>query len=133
MITLADYAGKWAQSPDFNDTYKSNAVDLLQRVNLLLADYGVVPNNPDTNSQVSGQLWGGFRTQACTIGASNSAHKQGMAVDVYDPMAKLSKWLTNNPEKLVLYHLYREAPSATLTWSHLTTRAPGSGRRTFYP
>ena len=133
MISLNEYAGAWLKSADFNDKRKSNAIELLKRVNLLLADYGLVPINPDTKSQVSGQLWGGFRTQACNIGAPNSAHKQGMAVDVFDPKALLSKWLTDNPEKLIKVNLYREHPSATLTWSHLTTRPPGSGKRTFYP
>ena len=130
---MAQYAGPWSKTADFNDRCKSNAVELLKRVNLLLADYGTVPNNPDTKSQVSGHIWGGFRTQECRIGATDSAHKQGMAVDVFDPETKLSKWLTNNPEKLIKYNLYREAPSATLTWAHLTTRPPKSGRRTFYP
>jgi len=29
--------------------------------------------------------------------------------------------------------LYMEHPDATATWTHLTTRAPHSGRRAFYP
>lgn len=132
LITLNQYAGAWLKSEDFNDRCKSNATELLKRVNLLLADYGLVPNNPTTQSQVSGALYGGFRPQACRIGATNSAHKEGSAVDVYDPQGLLSKWLTDNPERLIKFNLYREHPSQTLTWAHLTMRAPNSQKRTFY-
>lgn len=87
--------------------------------------------NPATGTLVSGQTWGGYRTQACPIGAPASAHKTGEAVDIYDPVNMLDSWLDD--AKLEKYGLYREHPDATPGWCHLTTRAPKSGRRTFVP
>ena len=133
MISLADHVGFWKDSKDWDNRSKSNAIELLKRVNLMLDTYGNVPINVTTNSQVSGQKYGGFRPQSCTEGAPSSAHKEGRAVDIYDPKDALDKWLTNNPEKLISFNLFREHPSATSGWCHLTTRAPNSGKRTFYP
>ena len=133
MITTEQYYGAWFKSEDLTGMRKANAIELLKRVNSLLAAYGDVPINHSTHSQVSGELYGGFRPQACRIGATNSAHKEGSAVDVYDPHDKLDDWLTDNPEKLISFNLYREYPTATIGWTHLTTRAPPSAKRSFYP
>ncbi len=93
----------------------------------------VFPDNPATKSGVSGQTFGGFRPQSCTQGASNSAHKEGQAVDRYDPGNKIDDWLMAHPDSLVRHDLYIEHPSATAGWSHWGTRAPKSGKRVFYP
>lgn len=131
MITLQQYFG----SLEHTDDHKKNAELLLNRVNLLLSDavkYGVIlKENPKTKSLISGEQWGGFRTQACTIGAANSAHKQAMAVDVYDPVNALDGWLDDF--KLTKYDLFREHPDSTVGWCHLSTKPPKSGRRTFLP
>ena len=134
MITLQDY---------FNDKphpteYNLNALTLLYRVNNLIAafitDTGEVSvNNPATGNQISGSKNGdgGFRLPTSLTGSSKSAHKQGMAVDIYDPQNKLDDYLTD--EILTKFDLYREAPESTLGWCHLGTRIPGSGHRTFKP
>jgi hypothetical protein len=60
-------------------------------------------------------------------------------VDVYDPKDRIDGWLDTfeAPDgmntKLEERALYREHPSATPGWCHLTTRPPGSRKRTFYP
>lgn len=135
MITLADYLGKWQYSADVNDVVVGNAQNLLSKVNTLLDRYetegNVLQNNPATGTLVSGEEFGGFRPQECPIGAPQSAHKQGRAVDIYDPRGSLDDWL--NDTLLAIYGLYREAPESTHGWCHLTDRAPGSGRRTFNP
>lgn len=135
MITLADYLGKWQYSADVNDVVVGNAQNLLAKVNTLLDRYetegNVLHNNPATGTLVSGDEFGGFRPQECPIGAPKSAHKQGRAVDIYDPRGSLDDWL--NDTLLAIYGLYREAPDSTRGWCHLTDRAPGSGRRTFNP
>lgn len=135
MLTMAAYAGKWLAHPDFTKPYQNNAATLIKNVSLLLnaAERAgvVIPTNPATGSQVSGEQYGGFRPQACPIGAPQSAHKTGMAVDVYDPENKLDAWI--NDGILTQYQLYREAPESTPGWCHLTTRPPRSGRRTFKP
>ena len=134
MITLQDY---------FNDKphpteYNLNALTLLYRVNNLITafitDTGEVSvNNPATGNQISGSKNGdgGFRLPTSLTGSSKSAHKQGMAVDIYDPQNKLDDYLTD--EILTKFDLYREAPESTLGWCHLGTRIPGSGHRTFKP
>jgi hypothetical protein len=132
MITIRDYFGSHG---GYITRDVQNAKNLLAHIHPLLdaaAKAGVIPPmNPKTGTQISGEKWGGWRTQACPIGAPNSAHKTGEAIDIYDPENKLDAWLTD--ERLEKYDLYREHPEDTLGWCHLSTRAPRSGRRTFKP
>lgn len=133
MITVDEYFGKWAslKTPQL----VANAEGLLARVNPLLqlavAGGLDIPINPATRSHISGQTLGGIRPLDCAQGSRRSSHKQGRGVDVYDPLNRLDAWITD--EILDKFGLYREAPSATLGWCHLTDRAPPSGRRTFNP
>lgn len=136
MISLEEYVGKWSNSPDWTDDRISNAINLLEHVNKLLAEYESesgekVKTNPNTGSQVSGATFGGFRPQSCPIGAPKSSHKEGLACDIYDPENKLDNWIDD--DILEEFGLYREHPTATLTWCHLSTKAPKSGRRSFFP
>lgn len=131
MIQLSEYF----LDHNHAEEHKKNAEELLRRVNALLsafvADGGVLNKNPYTKSYISGEKYGGFRPQDCPIGAPKSAHKLGMAVDVYDKGNQLDSWLTDLV--LLKFDLYREAPEKTINWAHLSTKAPGSGKRTFYP
>ena len=136
MITLQEY---FSDKPHPNE-YNLNALTLLYRVNNLIAAYttdtGKLPEiNPITGSQVSGSKGGdgGFRLPTSTTGSSRSAHKLGMAIDLVDHDQHLDKWLDKNPDALIKYDLYREEPSATINWCHLSTRKPLSARRTFKP
>ncbi len=141
MITLQEYFGPWLDHPDATPERKAAAGFLLEKVNMLLEDADlngvVLEDNPVTSNamhsrdEVSGQQYGGFRPQSCPIGAPHSAHKEGRAVDVFDPHGTLDAWITD--EILSAYRLYREAPAATKGWAHLTDRAPASGKRTFAP
>ena len=136
MITLQDYFGDKPHPTEYN----LNALTLLYRVNDLIAAYttdtGKLPEiNPITGSQVSGSKGGdgGFRLPTSTTGSSKSAHKQGMAIDLYDHGEHLDKWLDAKPDALIKYDLYREEPASTVNWCHLSTRKPLSGKRTFKP
>ncbi|MES2909845.1 MAG: hypothetical protein V4718_00565 [Pseudomonadota bacterium] len=137
MITLNEYVGPHRTSPDWTPARQQNAQKLLASCAALqteMEEAGVsFPINPATKSGVSGQTMGGFRPQNCTQGAANSSHKQGQAVDLYDPNNEIDDWLMANQDRLVFHGLYIEHPSATKSWSHWTTRAPGSGNRVFYP
>lgn len=137
MISLDQYVGPHAKSKDWTTARQDNALALLSATNKLLRmaeDDGVkLPINPKTGSQVSGVTFGGFRPQDCPQGRPESSHKQGQGVDVFDPANALDNWITKKPQVLVECGLYREHPDDTNTWCHLTTRAPGSGRRTFKP
>ena len=131
-ITLEQYF----QAKPHTEAHTEAANDLLDRVDRLCTalawDWPICPN---TGSSVSGSKGGagdgGFRLQTATTGAATSSHKEARAVDVYDPKGELDDIITD--ALLMAYGLYREAPDATPGWSHLTTRAPKSGRRTFVP
>lgn len=135
MISLVDYFGPHEDSPDATDERHQAAKAMLDRVNELLIDaesHGVeLEMNPKTGSLVSGQTFGGFRPQDCPQGAPHSSHKEGRAVDVYDPHGSLDRWVSD----LILekHDLYREHPADTNGWCHLSDKAPGSGKRTFHP
>lgn len=132
MITLAQY---FAGQPHSHDQELA-AMVLLARVENLLREANVVGRypetvNPKTGNQISGEGNGGFRTPECPIGAPKSSHKEAKAVDIYDPDDSLDEWITD--DILRKFDLYREDKGATKSWSHLTTRPPSSGRRTFLP
>lgn len=62
-----------------------------------------------------------------------------MAVDLYDPEDLIDGYISQfdkpNGDNDILRDcgLYREHPSKTAGWCHLSTRAPGSKKRTFFP
>lgn len=135
MISPNDVIGPWIKSPDLTAGRRKSIADLVPQVNALLAlaSAAGIPTykHPATGNPVVGPKYGGFRPQSCPIGAPQSAHKVGMAVDIYDPSNALDEWITD--DVLTQCGLYREAPRATDTWCHLTTRRPPSGKRTFIP
>jgi hypothetical protein len=137
MIAFLEYVGRWVKSPDLTPERITNAHRLLEACtsleNEMVAAGVEFPISPSTKSGVSGQTYGGFRPQSCPIGAPKSAHKEGLAVDRYDPKGDIDKWLLNNPSALERHGIYIEHPSATVGWSHWSIKAPGSGRRIFYP
>lgn len=144
IITLSQYFGSKVHSADQEAAF----TDLILRVENLVGEAAAVGAferriDPDTGSEISGSRGGagdgGFRLPTAMTGKSMSSHKEAKAVDIYDPMDELDGWLNEfetgegENSKLKAHGLYREAPSSTAGWTHLTTRAPGSGRRTFTP
>jgi hypothetical protein len=130
-LTLEQYF----RNLEHSDEHIKNAIELIRRVNHLLSfaeSQGVTLRiNPNTHSHISGSEWGGYRTDACTIGAPKSAHKQALAVDIFDPINELDRWL--NYAILLKFDLFRESPDHTQGWCHLSSKAPRSGKRTFLP
>lgn len=141
MISIADYFGKYGKShKDVTPGRYANAQRLLVKVNSLMtiasANGIEFTINPKTNSQVSGDTNGGFRPQDCKIGAPQSAHKQGLAVDIYDPKGEIDEWLNHSKEAREAIRdldMYFEAMSATVGWSHWSILKPASGKRFFFP
>lgn len=135
MITIDQYFGKWKHKA--TQEHLANAAILIDRCNALILameDEGVnFQINPLTDSNVGGESYGGFRPQECPIGAPKSAHKQGMAVDLYDPLNEIDKWLVAHPKVLEKVDLWFEHPDATPHWSHWSIRPPLSGRKFFMP
>jgi hypothetical protein len=82
MITLDEYVNDHGDSPDWTPERQANATKLLDYCDHLRvrmeADGVIFKSNPKTGSCVSGEFdgWGGFRTQACTVGAPHSNHKE---------------------------------------------------------
>ena len=144
MIRTTEYFGNKPYSVE----HENAATDLLERVNRLI-DEAVESAaflravDPDTGTEISGSRGGsgdgGFRLPNATTGKQNSSHKEAKGVDCYDPEGDLDEWLDTfetgggKNTKLEEHGLYREHPTATAGWCHLSTRAPGSGRRTFFP
>jgi hypothetical protein len=137
MISLSEYVGPHSQSPDWTMAIQANAHKLLTACAALEVDMvaaGVVfPDNPATKSGVSGQTYGGFRPQNCPQGAEHSAHKEGLAVDRYDPHGDIDTYLMKRQDLLVKYGIFIEHPSKTDGWSHWSAKPPGSGNHVFYP
>ena len=137
MISSVDYFGKWLAHPDATNEIIMDAEAMLEKVNGLLLEAeanGVeIQTNPHTHTCVSGETYGGFRPHDCPTGAPKSQHKEGRAVDVFDPAPDnaLDKWITD--ARLEKHGLYRESPGSTLGWVHLQDKPPASQRRTFQP
>lgn len=143
MITVAQYFGAKPHTPE----QEYAASELLNAVNAL-ADQAAYEGSfswnidADTGTAISGSKDGagdgGFRLGTATTGRALSSHKEARGVDVFDAHNRLDDYLTrfdDGPMNAVLekFGLYREHPDSTPGWCHLTTRAPGSGRRTFTP
>lgn len=137
MITLSQYFGPHWESPDATDERKANAERLLAMCEklefLALADGVEFPDNPATGSGVSGLTYGGFRPQDCPQGAPHSSHKEGLAVDRYDPAGAIDQWCLDHLDDLEACGIYIESPKHTPRWSHWQIRAPKSGNRVFIP
>jgi hypothetical protein len=143
MFTLFDYIGIHRNSPDWTPERQHNAQLLIAASTLLqmrLQSDGVhFHTNPKTGTTISGETYGGFRPQDCPQGAPNSAHKEGLAVDRYDPFNEIDDWLLAHEEVLKELGIYIEHPTPSGTyrgtpyWSHWSIRAPGSKHHIFYP
>lgn len=138
MITLDEYVGPWADSPDWTPEIRANAHALLLpatwALEKIMREDGIIfRDNPHTGSGISGQTFGGFRPQDCPQGAPLSKHKQGLAADRYDPAGEIDGWCMRNLVELERCGIWIEHPDATVGWSHWQCVPPKSGRRVFQP
>lgn len=116
---------------DLSPVMQADAEDLLERVNLLLADF--YHDFPDVPART---INSGYRTPAANVaagGAVKSKHMLCQAVDLSDADNKLGRWFTLFPEKLIKYDLYMENKAYTKNWIHLQLTPPKSKKRTFIP
>ena len=137
MISMDDYVGPWSKSEDWTAERQANAQTLLAKCAALevemVSDGVTFPVNPKTGTQVSGEVYGGFRPQSCPIGAPRSNHKQGSAVDRYDPEGRIDFWCMANQPRLRAHGIFLEHPDSTLHWSHWQAVAPASGHTVYRP
>ena len=128
MISLADYwMGRDAKYPqELTGEIEANALELLDRVNLLLQSFG------EERKVNSG--WRPPEVNARTPGsAQKSKHMTGQAVDLADPDGDLDEWCMENASELERLQLWQEHPASTKNWCHLQSVPPKSGKRVFYP
>lgn len=142
MITIEQYVGVWANAPDWTPERQANAAKLLEacaRLQATMEADGVIfPVNPVTRSEITGYQSGGFRPQHCPQGAPGSGHKDGQAVDRYDPKGEIDDWIMLHQDELKAEDLYLEHPIKTPGWSHWgirlrATDPPKSGRHVYFP
>jgi hypothetical protein len=138
MITYDDIVGPWEAHPDLTPLRAANirqrllpACWALER--LMRADGIEFPLNPVTGASVSGETLGGFRPQDARQGAPRSNHKEGLAVDRYDPDSEIDAWCLSHPAALVTCGIWIEHPESTPGWAHWQCVPPKSGRRVFRP
>lgn len=93
---------------------KTNAEDLVRRVNNLLRDLGV------SDVKVSSG-WRPLEINRKAGGAKRSLHMWGKAVDLADPDGSLAQKISDRYELLTQYGLWLEEPSVTKGWVHLDT------------
>jgi len=128
MIKLAEYwMGRDKKFPDaLTPEIEGNAVELLNRVNILLSEFG---EDRKINSG-----WRPPEVNAKTPGAApRSKHMLGLAVDLSDPEGDLDQWCMENQDALERAGLWLEHPAATKGWCHLQSTPPKSNKRVFYP
>jgi hypothetical protein len=137
MITVEDYFKAYTGHPEITPAIKANAVAMLQKVNELrrrASDDGVeFKVNPISGTSVAGETNGGFRPSASTVGAPASKHKQGRAVDNYDPDRRFASWCIAHEDDLRELRLHMERSEWTPSWVHLQDVAPLSGLTYFIP
>jgi hypothetical protein len=140
MIIPADYyMGRDARVPDeLTDAIRANVVELLGRVNLLLA-WAYADNVRPALDKVTGtHVASGWRPKAINDATSNAAtsskHLTGEGIDLRDNGTRdLAQWCLKNEESLAEIGLWMERPQWTPTWVHLQTVPPGSRRRYYVP
>lgn len=139
----------------FGQEIASNSVQLLSRVNILLADYSewLEEENqvlrPQKATVTSGlrtrpentAIYKAINNRRIAMGqppipeATKSAHLTAEAVDIYDQYHLFQEYLRTDRAK-ALYEqldLYFEDFAHTPNWVHITTRKPASGNRFFIP
>lgn len=97
---------------DYTNEILENAKILLEKVNNLLSDLGVV-------TVVVSSGWRPPAINASVGGAKKSLHMQGKAIDLKDSTGELDKLVESRPDLLKKYGLWLEDPSATRGWCHI--------------
>lgn len=130
MITLEDYFGHHSAISTPSAETKGNALELLARVNALLAKIDM----PEAQSPKVNSGWRPAHYNAIVPGAApKSKHISGEAIDLADPEGALDNYLFDHRTLLSEHNLWLEHPLATKNWVHLQSVPPRSGNRVFFP
>ena len=131
-LTIEDYFGRVSHIAKPSQEVADNAVELLAKVNLLLARSATEVECAALPKVNSG--WRPETYNAIVPNASpRSKHITGQAIDISDPEGELDEWCMQNVDFLADVGLWMEHPLATKGWTHLQSVPPRSGNRVFYP
>lgn len=97
---------------DYTPEILSNATVLLEKVNALLADLGILSCTLNSG-------WRPPSVNAAIGGARKSLHVTGKAIDLTDKSGQLDQVLSDKPELLKKHELWREDSGSTPGWCHL--------------
>jgi len=136
-LTLQAYLGPY-DNESITPQVRAAGGMLVSMVNdvLAVAEQDGVPLfiDPDTLSHIGGSGNGGVRPPNGLVGAKNSAHKRGRAVDIYDPNRELARWVLRNIDRLKTLGIEAvENPRWTPSWLHLQDEPLASGNFVFIP
>jgi hypothetical protein len=130
VITLETYFGSFTATSQPSQETRDNAINLLAKVNSLLADVDL----PEAAAPRVNSGWRPAWYNATVANAApKSKHITGEAIDLADPEGALDDFLMADQSFLVRHGLYMEHPLSTKGWCHLQCAAPRSGNRVFYP
>lgn len=140
MLIATDYfMGRDLAYPQhLTDEIRSNAAELLGRVNLLLSWAVADQVRPASDARTGTAVASGWRPPAINEATSNAAaksrHLTGEAIDLRDTGTRdLARWCLRNIDALEEIGLWMEDPQWTPTWVHLQIVPPGSHRRVYCP
>lgn len=142
-LTLDDYFGRMSRLGEAPpEDVRTNAEDLLRRVNALLDDPALAEVEAAEDRHVNSGWRPAWYNAQVGGAAPKSKHITGNAIDLADPEGELDDLLQADYLRcvgegrvplLVKYDLYMEHPLATKGWCHLQNIAPRSGNRVFIP
>lgn len=140
MLIPSDYfMGRDLAYPQrLTDEIRTNAAELLGRVNLLLT-WALRDNvRPALDARTVSHVASGWRppeiNDATANAAKQSRHLTGEAIDLRDNGTRdLARWCLRNLDALEEIGLWMEDPQWTPTWLHLQIVPPSSRRRVYCP
>jgi hypothetical protein len=140
MLIATDYfMGRDRAYPQhLTDEIRTNAAELLGRVNLLLT-WALRDNvRPAIDQRTISHVASGWRppeiNDATANAAKQSRHLTGEAIDLRDNGNRdLARWCLKSIDALEEIGLWMEDPQWTPSWVHLQIVPPGSRRRVYCP
>jgi hypothetical protein len=132
-LQVEDYFARMSRTDEPSAEVISNAGELIDRVNTLLAQAAHEGLEEAAQPKVNSGWRSAEYNATVPNAAPKSKHITGQAIDLADPEGALDHWCVTNLHLLEDVGLWLEHPLATKGWCHLQSVAPRSGNRMFYP
>lgn len=115
LFEIADLLRELKGSPGIINNWWKYYIGKINNTDVKTVIFNIEKNN-------SIRKWSGYRSSRCLIGAKNSAHKQGKALDMVGSGKELFKIVENNAKQFHELGVRRlEDPKITRNWLHLDT------------